>query len=268
MLAGCSKADDHSAVNGGLTKVTNNNHQTHAGYSQNDEPQANPNIDEFLNDYIYLIRYFYSAEFRSGYHIEIYKASIQYLNNKENAIITCNEIFTAAKYKLDELEQVNVPEGLGLKNKHDNVIKAKNGYERAVSNLIRAMEDGCSPSEFTDKRKNIVFSMEMFKDALAVANNQAVAKINERKVNSLNSNVEKNSNLISKDYALEILKSKIKLIDGQFIGFESQREILGNNYYLFTIYNEYSTEAAYCIDVNTGEVFKCDQEMNLTPLAK
>ena len=265
MLPGCSKADDHTAVNGGLTKATNNNHQTQAGYSQNDEPQANQNIDEFLNDYINLIRYFYSAEFRSGYHIEIYKASIQYLNNKENAIIACNEIFTAAKDKLDELEQVNVPEGLGLKNKHDNVIRAKNGYERSVSNLIRAMEDGCSPLEFTDKRKNIEFSMEMFKDALAGANNQAVAKINERKANGFN---RKNSNLISKGYALEILKSKIKLIDGQFIGFESQREILGNNYYLFTIYNEYSTEAAYCIDVNTGEVFKCDQEMNLTPLAK
>ncbi|MCB2295999.1 hypothetical protein LGK95_21335 [Clostridium algoriphilum] len=70
---------------------------------------------------------------------------------------------------------------------------------------------------------------------------------------------------ISKEKGLEIIKSKVKLEPGLHILYDSERNIKGENYHLYTLNtNEYTyDEYAYCVDVNSGELFKCFKDFTL-----
>lgn len=71
---------------------------------------------------------------------------------------------------------------------------------------------------------------------------------------------------LTRNQALGILKPHVNLIEGQDFGDGSIREIDGEEYYLFTIFNEYSVDEAYCVDVLTGDLYSCDEELTLQPL--
>ena len=71
---------------------------------------------------------------------------------------------------------------------------------------------------------------------------------------------------LTRNQALGILKPHVNLIEGQDFGDGSIREIDGEEYYLFTIFNEYSVDEAYCVDVLTGDLYSCDEELTLKPL--
>lgn len=71
---------------------------------------------------------------------------------------------------------------------------------------------------------------------------------------------------LTRNQALGILKPHVDLIEGQDFGDGSIREIDGQEYYLFTIFNEFSVDEAYCVDVLTGDLYSCDEELTLKPL--
>ena len=63
------------------------------------------------------------------------------------------------------------------------------------------------------------------------------------------------SRIKSQDQALKLLKPYVNLFPGQDFGDGSIRNI-----------NERTVDDAYCVDVLSGEVFQCDEEMTLTPI--
>jgi len=73
---------------------------------------------------------------------------------------------------------------------------------------------------------------------------------------------------ISKQKGLEIVISKVKIETGLHILYDSERNIKGRNYHLYTINtNEYTfDEYAYCVDVESGKLFKCSKDMTLLPI--
>jgi len=71
---------------------------------------------------------------------------------------------------------------------------------------------------------------------------------------------------LTRNQALEILKPHVELVDGQDFGDGSIREIDGQEYYIFTVFSEYTVDDAYCVDVLSGNLYSCDEELTLTPL--
>jgi len=73
---------------------------------------------------------------------------------------------------------------------------------------------------------------------------------------------------ISKEKGLEIVISKVKIKPELHILYDSERNIKGKNYHLYTINtNEYTfDEYAYCVDVESGKLFKCLKDMTLLPI--
>jgi predicted small secreted protein len=91
-------------------------------------------------------------------------------------------------------------------------------------------------------------------------------------VKSLAVNISRNkltNYKISKEKGLEIVKSNVKLKSGLYILYDSERNIKGENYHLYTVNtNEYTyDEYAYCVDVNSGKLFKCLKDMTLLPIS-
>ncbi|GEM_PF-3461764 len=88
------------------------------------------------------------------------------------------------------------------------------------------------------------------------------------KYSVINSKRDNPSNYkISKEKGLKIVISKIKLEPGLHILYDSERSIKGENYHLYTVNtDEYTVdEYAYCVDVNSGKLFKCLKDMTLLP---
>jgi len=73
---------------------------------------------------------------------------------------------------------------------------------------------------------------------------------------------------ISKEKGLKIVISKVKIKSGLHILYDSERNIKGRNYHLYTVNtNEYTfDEYAYCVDVESGKLFKCSKDMTLLPI--
>ena len=73
---------------------------------------------------------------------------------------------------------------------------------------------------------------------------------------------------ISKEKGLEIVKSNVKLKSGLYILYDSERNIKGKSYHLYTVNTDEYTydEYAYCVDVNSGMLFKCLKDMTLFPI--
>lgn len=67
---------------------------------------------------------------------------------------------------------------------------------------------------------------------------------------------------ITKEQGLKIVNSKEKPVDGFPAVYEDTREIKGKYYYLYT-YETY-TDKAYCVNVYTGALYKCSEDMKLT----
>lgn len=83
----------------------------------------------------------------------------------------------------------------------------------------------------------------------------------------VNQSGDESNEFISKEEALDILEAKINLLDGQYFGDGSVRDIDGKEYYLFTINNEITVDGAYCIDIITGEIFYCEEDLTLVPIS-
>ena len=78
---------------------------------------------------------------------------------------------------------------------------------------------------------------------------------------------DESNEFINKEEALNILEAKINLLDRQYFGDGSVRDIDGREYYLFTINNEITVDGAYCIDIITGELFYCEEDLTLMPIS-
>lgn len=76
---------------------------------------------------------------------------------------------------------------------------------------------------------------------------------------------ELSNHKISKNKGLEIVTLKVKIEPGLHILYDSERNIKGKSYYLYTINNEEYTfeDYSYCVDVDSGELFKCSNDMTL-----
>ncbi|MBU3126332.1 hypothetical protein [Clostridium tagluense] len=88
-------------------------------------------------------------------------------------------------------------------------------------------------------------------------------------VNKVNSNSGEMSNYkVSKETGLEIVTSKVKIEPNLKVLYDSQRNIKEKIYYLYTLNTEEYTleDVAYCVDVNSGELFKCSIDMSLSPI--
>lgn len=72
---------------------------------------------------------------------------------------------------------------------------------------------------------------------------------------------------ITQEQALEILKPYVDLVEGQDFGDGSIRNIEGKRYYLFIVFNENTVDNGYCVDVLSGEVFHCGEDLKLTPMS-
>lgn len=73
---------------------------------------------------------------------------------------------------------------------------------------------------------------------------------------------------ISKEKGLEIVKSKVKIEANLQVLYDSERDIKEKTYYLYTLNtDEYTIEDfAYCVDINSGELFKCSLDLVLSPI--
>ena len=73
---------------------------------------------------------------------------------------------------------------------------------------------------------------------------------------------------ISKEMGLNIVIAKVKIDAGLHILYDSERVINEKKYYLYTLNtDEYTLEDfSYCVNVDTGEVFKCSINIVLSPI--
>lgn len=85
-------------------------------------------------------------------------------------------------------------------------------------------------------------------------------------VNCDNGIVEDLNSYISEKKAMELLKKYIDLPEDFYFEEGEIRDINNKKYYLFLLSNEYYTSEAYCVDVFTGELFYCDDSMNLSTI--
>lgn len=94
----------------------------------------------------------------------------------------------------------------------------------------------------------------------------------EKKNNTTNdsivvSNSEEQFNYkISKQQGLKIVNVKVKIEAGIQVLYDSERVIKDKVYYLYTLNTDQDTldDFAYCVDVNSGELFKCSTDMILS----
>ncbi|MBU3142002.1 hypothetical protein [Clostridium sp. CF012] len=96
-----------------------------------------------------------------------------------------------------------------------------------------------------------------------------VTENNSMKLPIANSNSGEISNYwISKEKGLEIVTSKVKIEVNLQVLYDSQRDINEKTYYLYTLNTDGYTleDFAYCVDVNSGELFKCSIDMVLSPI--
>ncbi len=73
-------------------------------------------------------------------------------------------------------------------------------------------------------------------------------------------------NKITLEQGLEILKSKVTPPMGFHFDPGELRNIDGKPYYLYTVSDENTTPYAYCVDVDSGKLYKCSNNMILTPI--
>lgn len=133
----------------------------------------------FLKNYSELMDY-YIFKFASEDASKVTYATVQYLSSASEKVITDSEnAVDDVKRKLNELEDVDVIEGLGLSEKHSVVLKAKSNYEDSADSLISAMKDKCNTAEWSEKRDNISSAIDLLRQACMDAKNQADLKLYE-----------------------------------------------------------------------------------------
>lgn len=73
---------------------------------------------------------------------------------------------------------------------------------------------------------------------------------------------------ITKEEGLQVVKSKVKIETNFTLVFSSIKKINGKDYYIYVLNGkDYTVEdCAYGVDVNTGEVFKCSNSFELSPI--
>ncbi|MBU3179979.1 hypothetical protein [Clostridium psychrophilum] len=115
----------------------------------------------------------------------------------------------------------------------------------------------------------ILISLSIFSGFLGTITVMAEKNNNIMKSSAVNISRDKLTDYeISKEKGLEIVKSKVRLEPDLHILYDSERNIKGVNYHLYTVNtNEYTyDEYAYCVDVNSGKLFKCLKDMTLLPI--
>ena len=75
------------------------------------------------------------------------------------------------------------------------------------------------------------------------------------------------SGKITKEDGYSLLNSAVKLREGLYLEYDSQRTINGSIYYLYTKKDDNMTYGAYCVNIETGELYSCSMAMKLRPLA-
>ena len=110
---------------------------------------------------------------------------------------------------------------------------------------------------------SFIFSLECIETKNVMAKESNI----EIKLQTIQSNYIRENN-ITKEKGLRIVKSKVKLGRGLHFLYDSERNIKGKNYHLYTINTDQYTydEYAYCVDVNSGKLFKCLKNMSLLPI--
>ena len=169
VLSGCSKSEPQDSPQNGSGSSDLNT----ATYNITAEDTVT-----FLNNYSNTMDY-YIFNFASEYGSIITKATLEYLTGGGNVIADSESAVAAAKNKLDELENIEVVNGLGLSDKHSTVLEAKDNYEMTADSFIDAMKDKCNSADWSKKRDYLSFALKILNQACMDAKNQAELKLYE-----------------------------------------------------------------------------------------
>jgi len=142
-------------------------------------------------------------------------------------------------------------------NSLDISVSNKKQYDSKYVNDIKVLNNEFTPKENikanTDELKTIDIN-SFIASKTSLNTNQEI-------------NTKDNSNQkITQDQGIEIVRSKVKIETGFHLDFESLRTIKGTEFYLYTLSNNDYTTGAYCVDIKTGQLFKCSDTMILTPI--
>ena len=100
-------------------------------------------------------------------------------------------------------------------------------------------------------------------------NSNADNKNNITKVSTVDNNSGETSKYnITKEQGLKIVTSKVNIAQGLQVLYDSERVIKENTYHLYTLNTDEDTleDVAYCVNVNSGKLFKCSIDMALTAI--
>lgn len=177
ILSGCSKNELQNRPQNAPSSVPSNT------YANTSTPKDSIT---FLKNYSEVMDYYF-LKFGSEYAYKIIDTAAFYSSSQSDKVIADSKnAVDAAKLKLDELDKIEVINGLGLSDKHAVVLKAKNYYEITADSLIDAMKDNCNGSVWLQKIKNLSNALELLSLSCMDAKNQAELKLNELGAGKIN----------------------------------------------------------------------------------
>ena len=224
---------------------------------QNDDLKLGISEKDMLNEYLQLIEPILDYSIFSD--INIFGGNIvNWATTKSDKNIDeAKHYYEKITAVLTEIIDKDFVSGYGIQTEWESLSKNCSRIRGSIERIMRAVEDNDPVSAVAEK--GIYSNSDILKSALVIQNRI------QQELNSME--VPLKEPLISKEEAQEILEEIIELLDGQYLGDGSVREIDGRDYYLFTISNENTVDGAYCIDVITGEVFYCEEDLNLIPVS-
>ena len=181
----------------------------------------------------------------------------------------------------NEYKNVVAGKSVNVNTEWENSINSDNDSRQKV------IEKGTNPKKL-DASGQITVELITYKTSLN-SDNIAPQLTTYNQVTNSGSNVSSNSNSeniiikdpkvegnsskksnynISKEQGLKIVTSKVNVAQGLQVLYDSERVIKGKTYLLYTLNTDVDTleDVAYCVDVSSGDLFKCTIDMVLTTI--
>lgn len=200
-------------------------------------------MDEDFNKFVY------SINMQHPYSYDYYRVNILkgYSVLNEKLIIPNIRRVNLNYYEIDEAVKKYSKDTLVLVNKV--YAQRDNLSQDEISNLKK---------EYEDSKRNFDQIINRFKNIMQ----EPAAEIE----NGLASRDA--SDKITQEYGYNLLNAAVKLSQGLYLKYDSKRTINGRDYYLYVVTGDVvASSRAYCVDIDTGELYSCSTAMKLKPLA-